>query len=116
MDVTDASAASRYEIREDGALAGFAAYRLEGRTITFHHTEVGPEFGGRGLALDLVSYALADARERGLAVVPLCPYVRRVISRAPERYLDLVPAGERARLGLPEGEPTPSGDAASGAP
>ena len=103
--ITDNAAGSRYEIHEDGVLAGIAAYRLTGATITFHHTEVPPEFGGRGLALELVSHALADARARGLAVVPLCPYVRRVIARAPERFLDLVPAGERERLGLPLGEP-----------
>ena len=100
--VTDAPADQRFEIREDGVLTGFAAYRVTGDLITFHHTEVFPEFGGRGLALTLVAEALADARRRGLGVLPVCPYVRRVIARDPQAYLDLVPADARERFGLPE--------------
>lgn len=41
----------------------------------FHHTVVGEEFGGRGLAGVLVSRALDEARDRGLRVVPVCSYV-----------------------------------------
>ncbi len=102
--VSDVPAAGRYEIREDEMVAGFAAYRLTGDRITFHHTEVFEGFQGRGLALRLVADALSDARRRGLGVLPVCPYVRRVISRAPEKYLDLVPADARERFGLPAGD------------
>ena len=99
--VTDVPAEQRFEIREDGVPAGFAAYRIVGDRITFHHTEVYDGFEGRGLALVLVDEALADARRRGLGVLPMCPYVRRVVARAPEKYLDLVPADARERFGLP---------------
>lgn len=99
--VIDVPAEQRFEIREDGVPAGFAEYRIVGDRITFHHTEVFDGFEGRGLALRLVDEALADVRGRGLAVLPVCPYVRRVISRAPEKYLDLVPADVRERFGLP---------------
>lgn len=103
--VTDAPAEQRFEIREDGVPAGFAAYRIVGDRIAFHHTEVFDGFEGRGLALRLVDEALAEVRRRGLAVLPVCPYVRRVISRAPEKYLDLVPADVREGFGLPPDAP-----------
>jgi uncharacterized protein len=101
IDIRDNPAASRFEISEDGTLAGFAEYELSGDTIDFVHTEVDPAFGGRGLAGQLVAAALTDARRRGLAVLPHCPYVRKVIADHPGEYLDLVPATARAEFGLP---------------
>jgi hypothetical protein len=55
------------------------------------------------MAKQLVTRALQDARSRGLAVLPFCPYVRKVISENPEQYLDLVPVRDRARFQLPRG-------------
>jgi predicted GNAT family acetyltransferase len=97
--VADAPAASRYEIHVDGDLAGVAEYRLHDGLITFTHTEVDDAFEGRGLAAELVTYALGDARTRGLAVHPSCPYVRSFIAKHPE-HLDLVPEADRARFDL----------------
>lgn len=91
----------RYEVHVDDRLAGFSAYQLGEGTIAFTHTEVGDAFAGRGLARRLVDDELADARRRGLGVLPFCPYVRNVIASNPEEYLDLVPLKARARFGLP---------------
>lgn len=99
--VRDNPGSSRYEIDDDGRLAGFSAYKLHGRRIAFLHTEVDPAFEGRGLARRLVGRALEDARRRGLEVLPFCPYVRKVIAENPEKYVDLVPAKDRARFQLP---------------
>lgn len=98
--VRDDPDADRYEIVVDDELAGFSAYRLDGDRITFTHTEVGDEYAGQGLARQLVTEELADVRRRGLAVVPVCPYVGKVISRDPDEYLDLVPEDVRQRVGL----------------
>src|SRR5690606_7444323 len=70
---------NRYEIYVDGELAGFGDYKLSHGRIALIHTEIGVEFSGRGLARKLVADELADVRERGLAVLPFCPYVRQVI-------------------------------------
>lgn len=43
--------------------------------------------------------ALDDARERGLAVLPFCPFVRAHIQRHRE-YADLVPAARRGEFDL----------------
>ena len=91
---------SRYEIYDGGQLAAFSEYKLTGERIAFIHTQVAPAFGGRGLAKRLVAEELDDARRRGLAVLPFCPYVRRFIAKNAETYLDLVPEKERDRFGL----------------
>jgi len=100
--VRDNPTEHRYEIYDGDRLAGFSDYKLTQHKVTFLHTQVDPEFNGRGLARRLVIEELADARSRGLAVLPFCPYVRSVIARDPDRFLDLVPAKDRARFQLPE--------------
>jgi predicted GNAT family acetyltransferase len=87
--VVDNPDKARFEIYLGDALAGFVIYELEPGVITFIHTEVDPAFNGKGLGGQLVSQALDSARERRLAVVPLCPFVNRYIQRHPA-YADLV--------------------------
>ncbi|NRQ35546.1 N-acetyltransferase [Nonomuraea sp. NN258] len=88
-EVVDNPAESRYEIRVDGELAGFADYRLLPGKIIFTHTEVRPEHEGKGLAAALVSHALRASKAAGQRVVPRCPYVKSYIERHPE-FQDLV--------------------------
>ena len=100
VKIVDNPQASRYEIFDGGQRAGLVDYRLprEGQ-IAIMHTETDPEFGGKGLAGRLTRFLLDDARRRGLAVLPYCPYTRRWIARHPD-YLDLVPESERPRFQL----------------
>lgn len=70
---------SRYEIRADGVLAGFAAFDLRPGSIRFIHTEIDDAFQGQGLAGKLASAALTDATASGEAIVPLCPYIARYL-------------------------------------
>lgn len=97
--VRDNPAESRYEVYSGEILAGFTQYTLKPGRIAFVHTETDPAFAGMGVAHRLVTDALDDVRNRGLAVLPFCPYVKKFISQNPS-YLDLVPAGERERFGL----------------
>jgi predicted GNAT family acetyltransferase len=85
-------AEQRYEVAVPGGLA-FTAYRLEPGRIVFTHTEVPKAAEGHGVGQELVRFALDDARARGLAVVPLCPFVAAFIERHPE-YRDLVARDE----------------------
>ena len=50
ITVTRNDDASRYEIRSDGGLAGFAEFELRPGAIRFTHTEIDPAFQGQGLA------------------------------------------------------------------
>ena len=98
-DVVDVPDRARFEARVGGEIAGIVEYRHSPGVIVFVHTEIDPRFEGRGIASELVRAALSAARSQGLAVLPLCPFVRSYIARHRE-YLDLVPDNARARLEL----------------
>ncbi|WP_193610591.1 GNAT family N-acetyltransferase [Nocardioides lijunqiniae] len=87
--VTDAPAQHRFEITADGTLAGFAEYELSDGVMDLTHTVVRDEFEGKGIGGTLVKHALDAARDRGLRVVPSCPFVASYIERHPA-YADLV--------------------------
>jgi predicted GNAT family acetyltransferase len=99
-EFSDDPDAGRLEIRLDGSRAGYAAYNRHPGEIVFTHTEIEPEFEGRGLGGQLVREALRRAREEGVAVIPRCPFIREYIERHPDQQ-DLVPADRRAEFGLP---------------
>lgn len=85
-----------YELRDGGKLVAVAEYRLEGRTITFVHTEVPPEYEGRGYADELAGQALDDADRRGLQVMPACSFFAAYIRRHPRYAPLLAPRGSSA--------------------
>lgn len=88
-EVTDVPDKRRYEVSSDGQVAGYAEYILTDTLITFTHTEIDPAFEGRGMGSTLIREALNDVRSRGLAVLPLCPFVKGWIERHRD-YADLV--------------------------
>ena len=81
--VTRNDAESRYELSVDGYLAQLV-YRERGDHLELVHTEVPDELGGQGIAGKLARFALDDARERGLTVVPYCPFVRSWLEKHPD--------------------------------
>jgi predicted GNAT family acetyltransferase len=89
MSVVDNPGAARYELRLDGAVAGFITYRSKDDSISLLHSDIDPELEGQGLGSRLVRGTLNDARARGLAVKPVCPFVVAFIESHPE-YADLV--------------------------
>jgi predicted GNAT family acetyltransferase len=99
--LTDNPAEYRYEVHVGTELAGFVAYQLRyhDTVISLMHTEIEPAFEGEGLASRLARYTLDDARKRGLAVLPFCPYISAWIKKHPE-YTDLVPEVRRGDFGL----------------
>ncbi len=97
--ITDDADSQRYVVRVDGRRAGLLQYRLRPELIELVHTEIYEEFEGRGLGSQLISFALNEARERGLAVLPFCPFVNDYIQRH-RQYVELVPAGRRGDFGL----------------
>lgn len=86
--IVDNQEARRYEQQTEHGLA-MLEYRGHGRRIEFVHTEVPPAAEGRGVGGALVRAALDAARERGLRVIPTCPFVHAFIERHPE-YRELV--------------------------
>jgi predicted GNAT family acetyltransferase len=80
-EVRNIPEAHRYEITVDGEHVGLEAYVDAGDQRIFYHTEIDEKFGGRGLAGELVSAALTDARAAGKRIVPVCPYVVKYVKQ-----------------------------------
>ena len=86
--IRDNAERHRFEVVVDGHLAR-ADYVIDGDVITFTHTIVPPALEGRGIASRLIRHALSEARDRGLRVVPQCPFVAAYIRKHPE-WTDLL--------------------------
>jgi uncharacterized protein len=76
-------ARTRYELDVDGHLA-VAVYTLAPGVITFVHTEVPKELGGRGVGTTLARGALEDVRRQGLKVVVRCSFIKAFMAKHPE--------------------------------
>ena len=88
--VKDNTAQHRFELVVEGHLAA-AYYKRSGDVITFDHTEVPPELGGKGVGSRLVQGALDQVRAEGLKVIAECPFVKAWIGKHPA-YADLLAA------------------------
>ena len=99
LDIVDNEGERRYEAHSDGDLVGWVEYgRIEGRIVALH-TEVPPEFGGRGIASALVRRVLDDARTAGARVTPRCPFFKAHFQRHPEDADLLAERPPRAKSG-----------------
>jgi predicted GNAT family acetyltransferase len=97
--VSDNPRHHRFEVDfGDGTLA-VAEYELAPGTITFTHTLVPPAHEGQGIGSALIRAGLRSARERGLEVVPQCPFFAAYIRKHPEEQ-DLLAPGWREKLGI----------------
>ena len=82
----------------DGSLA-IAEYTVPAGKIMFTHTEVPSAHEGQGIGSALISFALDSARERGLKVIPICPFFAAYIKKHSE-VQDLLDPSYRRVLGL----------------
>lgn len=63
----------------DGSLIGLCEYILEKDNCLITHTEVLPQFGGHGIARELVLKVAEEAKKTGMNVVPVCSYALKVL-------------------------------------
>jgi predicted GNAT family acetyltransferase len=70
---------------EDGRGAGEMTYVWAGEEkIIIDHTGVRTEYEGQGIGKQLVMSAVEFARERGIKIMPLCPFAKAMFVRIPE--------------------------------
>ena len=82
--VTDNPARHRFEIDLGDGEFAFAMYNLLPGAIRFYHTVVPESHGGQGLGTALIRAGLGAARERGLKVIPVCPFFRAYLNKHPD--------------------------------
>lgn len=58
-----------------------AQYELSPGKIRFTHTHVPASHEGQGIGSALIRFALKEARERKLKVVPICPFFAAYIKK-----------------------------------
>ncbi|MEZ7504633.1 GNAT family N-acetyltransferase [Flavobacterium sp. Arc2] len=52
--------------------------------IIIDHTEVNPSNKGKGFGKKLVFEAVKFSREKGITILPLCPFAKSVFDKTPE--------------------------------
>jgi predicted GNAT family acetyltransferase len=87
-DIVNNKAKHRYELAVDGHIAA-TCYEIADGVITFVHTEVPPELGGKGIGSRLIKGALDQVRADGLKVIAQCPFVKAFIEKN-AAYQDLL--------------------------
>lgn len=89
IDVKHDRDAGRFYAEVDGSIAYLEYARVDERTLDLRNTFVPQALRGRGLAGQIVRFALGYARENGLKVIPTCSYVAATLQRDPS-YSDVV--------------------------
>ncbi|WP_343588833.1 GNAT family N-acetyltransferase [Flavobacterium sp.] len=74
-----------FEAVEDGKEAGKMTYTWAGDSkFIIDHTEVSPDFNGKGVGKKLVIAAVDYARANNVKIIPLCPFAKSVFDKVPE--------------------------------
>ncbi|WP_029415771.1 GNAT family N-acetyltransferase [Brevundimonas bacteroides] len=99
LEITDNAEAHRYELPVDGQVA-VVTYNLSPPNLMITETLVPQALEGRGIASRLVRHVIADARARGLLILPVCPFFAAFFQKHPDQA-DVVHPAYRISLGLP---------------
>jgi predicted GNAT family acetyltransferase len=88
----------RYELAVGGDLA-VVTYNLSEPNLMITETLVPQKLEGQGIASRLARHALADARERGLLILPVCPFFSAYFQKHPDQA-DVLHPTYRGILGI----------------
>jgi predicted GNAT family acetyltransferase len=83
IQVTNNTEQKQFEVHDEGELA-VLQYRIHEGVIWLMHTEVPKKLEGKGIASALAHYGLEWAKENGVPVKVLCPFVAVYLKRHPE--------------------------------
>lgn len=78
----ESGAKGAFEAFEGDAKAGEMTYTWAGDDkIIIDHTDVDPDFGGKGVGKIMVLAAVEFAREKEIRIMPLCPFAKSVFDK-----------------------------------
>lgn len=90
--VRDNPERNQFEIDLGDGHFAYAKYNLLPGAIRFYHTVVPESHGGQGLGTALIRAGLSAARERGLKVIPVCPFFADYLRKHPDEQDIVDPA------------------------
>lgn len=73
-----------YVIQNDEVLAEMTYVWAGADRIIIDHTEVSDILRGKGAGKQMVAKAVAFAREKGIKIIPLCPFAKSVFDKVKE--------------------------------
>ena len=82
-ELIDNEAARRYEFHLGSDIPRLEYIKAQDK-IYLTHTEVPPSLAGQGIGSALIGAVLKDIDDKGLTLVPLCPFVALYLQRNPE--------------------------------
>lgn len=85
----------RYEAHQGDTLAAYVEYSQLANGVLFSHTEVLPQYEGKGVGSAIARHVLDSARADGQSVIPACQFIAGYIRKHRE-YVDLVQPQVRA--------------------
>jgi hypothetical protein len=97
-DIANNEDARRYELPIGNEVA-VVTYNLSGQNLMITETLVPQALEGQGIASRLAKHVIADARDRGLLILPVCPFFSAYLQKHPENA-DVVHPTYRRILGL----------------
>jgi predicted GNAT family acetyltransferase len=80
----DGARHGRYVAHVDGLEAEITYTHRGPSLISADHTSVPDALAGKGVGRALLDHMVADARQTGFRIVPVCPFVREQAARHPE--------------------------------
>jgi predicted GNAT family acetyltransferase len=78
-----------FVVKESNVQLGEMVVSISEGNLTVYHTEVSDEAEGKGLAKKMLDSMVDYARENGLKVIPLCPFVKVQFQRHPQQFADV---------------------------
>lgn len=83
MRVVDNKEENRFEAEIDGQMA-VIEYSVKPGIVSLNHTEVPEALSGKGVASEMIEKVLLQIEQRGLKVIPVCPFIKKYIQKHPE--------------------------------
>jgi len=97
-EIRDNAEATRYELTVEGQTAVVIYNKVAGGLL-ITETIVPIPLEGRGIASRMARHVLTDLKERGLVILPTCPFFAGYLKKHPE-YAEVVHPSYRIALGL----------------
>ncbi len=74
-----------FYVEQDNSVLAEMAYVWAGTDkIIIDHTDVSDLLAGKGVGKQMLTKAVEFAREKGLKIIPLCPFAKSVFARVKE--------------------------------
>jgi predicted GNAT family acetyltransferase len=83
-ELIDNTDANQYEFHVGKHLAKIEYIKTNNGEIYLTHTEVPVALEGQGIGSQLAGKVLADIEQKGLRLIPLCPFVAGYIKKHPD--------------------------------